>query len=218
MTRAQIRTLVLSYLDDMSGTYFTSAQVNVWIDLAQKRVQQMLLQAGENYYLKPVETTLVVGQADYVLPDDFFVLHRLEIVISGTGSQENRQAIVPITTNQQGMVSIASGTPSCYAIKKDRITLSPTPDAALIMRIYYSPMVADITGDSASPDIPVQFHELVAILAALDGFIKDDRSSENLMAKKADYEKLLEQMKNERRQDSPRMIVMTESYDFGSVF
>lgn len=213
MTRAQVRNLVLSYLDDLNGTYFTSAQVNVWIDLAQKRVQQMLLQAGENYYLKPVETTLVVNQADYVLPDDFFVLHRLEIVLSGTGTTEERQAIVPITTNQQGMVSIAAGTPAFYAIKKDRITLSPTPDTALTMRIYYSPMVSDITGDAQSPDIPVQFHELVAILAALDGFIKDDRSSENLMAKKEDYMKLLEQMKNERRQDSPRMIVMTEAYD-----
>src|SRR5574343_497738 len=123
--------------------------------------------------MKPVTTTLVVAQQDYALPSDFIVEHRLEIVLSGSGSTENRRPLEPITTNQQDLISIASGTPSHYYIKKDRVTLSPTPDTALTMRLYYSPRVADMTADADSPDVPEQFMEYVAILAAYDGFIKD---------------------------------------------
>lgn len=218
MTRGEIRALMSSWLDDVNQTYFTPAQQNVWINLAQRQVQQMLLQAGENFYMRPVETILVTDQADYVLPADFMVEHRIEIIISGTGPNENRQPLLPITTNQQDLVSIATGVPSNYYIKKDRITISPTPQQSYVMRLYYSPRVTDLVNDADTPDVPEQFMEFVAILAALDGFIKDDRSSENLMAKKLPYEMLLKQMAEDRLQDQPRSVVMTDDTEFGSLF
>src|SRR4051812_22648575 len=137
MTRAEISTLMMSWLDDTQQAYFTPAQVNVWINLAQREVQKLLLLAGENYYEKPVETLTVMNQADYVLPVDFIVEHRLEIVLSGTGVNENRLKLEAITTNEQDMISIAAGTPTNYYIKKDRVTLSPTPQQAWTLRLYY---------------------------------------------------------------------------------
>lgn len=207
-----------SWLDDPSQTYFTAAQCNVWINLAQRHVQQMLLQAGENWYMRPVETTLVEDQYDYVLPSDFLVEHRIEIVISGSGVTENRQPLLPITTNQQDLVSVAAGVPSNYFIKKDRITISPAPQQSYTMRLYYSPRVADLGNDADTPDVPEQFMEFVAVLAALDGFIKDDRASENLMAKKLQYETLIKQMAEDRLQDQPRMVVMNDDTEFGALF
>lgn len=219
MTRADLRTLILSWLDDLQGAYFTAAQVNVWLNLAQRQVQQLLLQAGENWYMKPVETTLVVNQCDYVLPNDFMVEHRLEVVLSGTGVNENRQALGFITTNQQSLVPLTTGTPTNYYIKKDRVTISPYPDQALTMRLYYSPRVADMTSDSDTPDVPEQFMEFVAILAAFDGFIKDDRAPENLLLKKNQYLELLKQMAEDRTQDQGRQVVIRNDYDiYGAWF
>lgn len=219
MTRTDLRTLVLSWLDDTQGAYFTAAQVNVWLNLAQREVQKMLLQSGENWFMKPVETLTVSGQADYVLPTDFMVEHRLEVVLSGTGTSENRQALVPITTNQQDLISIALGNPTNYYIKKDRVTLSPTPSISnLVMRLYYSPRVVDMASDSDSPDVPEQFMEFVAILAAYDGFIKDDRDPGHLVHKKEKYEALLKQMAEDRTQDLSRQVVSTSEYDFGGFF
>lgn len=215
MTRSEIRTYILSLVDDPSGTYFTTSNTNSWINLAQRECQKLLIQAGTNFYLTPVQTSTVSGQADYVLPSDFITLHRLEVVISGTGVNENRQALGPITTNQQDLVQITSGIPTNYYIKKNRVTVSPTPDNTYVMRLYYSPRVADLTSDSDTPDVPEQFMEFVAILAAYNGFIKDDRSPENLMAKKAKYEELLKQMANDRTQDVSRQVVVTQNYDSG---
>lgn len=218
MTRSDLRTLVLSWLDDTQGAYFTAAQVNVWLNMAQREVQKLLLQAGENYYMKPVETTTVSSQSDYVLPSDFMVEHRLEIVISGSGPTENRQALTPITTNQQDLISIALGNPTNYYIKKDRVTLSPTPQQSYTLRLYYSPRVTDMASDSDSPDVPEQYMEYVAILAAYDGFIKDDRAPNNLVAKKEKYEQLLKQMAEDRTQDLSRQVVMVNDYDTGGAW
>lgn len=206
-----------SWLDDVNGGYFTDAQCNTWLNLAQRRVQMLLLQAGENFYEKTVETLTVSSQADYVLPSDFFILHRLEIVASGSGTNESRQPIYPITINQQDFVSISLGSPTNYYLKKDRFTLSPTPDTAnKTLRLYYSYLVADMTGDSDEPDAPEQYHELVAIYACEDGFIKDDRTMNNLMVKKEKYEALIKQAAENRTQDRSRQVVVVEDYDGGN--
>lgn len=215
MTRSEIRTLILSWVDDPNGTYFTTANTNTWTNLAQREVQKLLIQAGNNYYMTPVQSLTVSGQADYVLPDDFITLHRIEVVVTGTGVNENRQALGPITTNQQDLVEITSGIPTNYYIKKNRVTLSPTPDNAYILRLYYSPRVADLAADGDTPDVPEQFMEFVAVLSAYNGFIKDDRTPENLLAKKAKYEELLKQMANDRTQDVSRQVVVTQSYTDG---
>jgi len=216
MTRLQLAQLVSYWLDDLQMTYFTPTQLNTWLNLGQRQVQQKLLQAGQNWYMKPVETLTVANQADYVLPSDFMQEHRIEIVLSGTGPQENRQGLTPMTTNQQDLVSIVAGTPTNYFIKKDRITVSPTPSQQWVMRLYYSPRVPDMTADSDSPDVPEQFMEYVALLACQDGFIKDDRTMENLQTKRAMYEQLLEKMANDRTMDLPRQVVSVTPYDYGS--
>lgn len=213
MTRSELRTLVASWLDDVNQTYFLAAQVNVWLNLAQREVQKLLLQAGQNWYMTPVQTTTVVGQADYVLPSDFMVENRLELVQSGTGVNENRVTLCEITTNQQPFIPIGLGCPTNYYIKKNRVTISPTPDQAYPLRLYYSYRVADMSNDADTPDVPEEFMEYVAILAAFDGFIKDDRAPSNLLMKKEKYEELLKQMANDRTQDQGRQVVQTVDYD-----
>jgi hypothetical protein len=219
MTRAELKTLMRSWLDDTSGGYFNDSNCNTWLNLAQRRVQMDLLQAGQNYYEISVETPLVIGQADYLFPADFITLNRLEVIYSGSGVNENRIPLKPITTNQQDMVPITSGNPTNYYLKRDRFTISPTPQSALTMRLYYSYRVADMGADSDVPDVPEHFMEYVAVVAAYDGFIKDDRAPENLMAKKKQYEDVLKKMASSRNEDVSRQIVITSDYDnFGNMF
>lgn len=218
MTRAQISQLILSWLDDEKQGYFNANDVNMWINLAQRQVQMQLLQAGQNWYVIPVETQTVLGQGDYILPANFMSLNRLEIVLSGTGDQENRQPVSAFTLNQQDLSTVVNGTPTNFYMKKDRFTLMPTPSQAWVMRLYYSYRVQDLQNDSDVPDVPEQFMEYLALLACFDGFIKDDRAPDNLVQKRVTYENLLQQMKNDRTQDHPRMVVATHSYDSGSWF
>lgn len=209
MTRAELRTLVLSWLDDPNGGFFTQPQVNVFLNNAQKEVQKRLIKAGQNYYFRCKQTTMVVNQNDYVLPSDFKKMHRFEIIISGVAPNESKQIILPITPNQQDLVQTGSGTPRYYFIKKNRVHILPAADTPITLRITYSYEVADMTLDSDEPDAPDAYHELVALLAAEDGFIKDGRASDLLEKKIMVYQKDMDADAADRLQDLPRSITET---------
>lgn len=214
MTLAQLRTLMRSWLDDPNGGYFTDAVCLQFLNNAQREVQKQLIQSGELYYLKCQETTMVVDQQDYVVPTDIVLTHRMEIVLSGTAPNESKQPVKPMTLNQQDLIGYTTGTPVCYVYKKNRFALFPTPDTALTLRIYYSYAVADMSGDSDEPDIPLSYHEYIAVLATLDGFIKDDRNNANILKKKEYYEHLMKQAEQQRTTDEPRMVVVTSQDDY----
>ncbi len=217
MTRLDIRNLVLSWLDDLNATYFTSAQVNVWINNAQTEAAKQLMQAYENYFLRTVSTVTVYGQSDYVLPSDFKKLNRLELVVSGTGLAENRQMLVPTTLNQLMLVGPRPGTPLQYVLKKNRITLDPVPDNTYTLRLYYSNLPVDMTLDTDVPGVPGEYHEYVAVLAAMDGYVKDDRIPDNISMKRDRYLMLMKQEAEDRKIDVPRHFITSDD-DYNVLF
>ncbi len=214
MTRLDMQNLVLQWVDDPNGGYFDPVNfVQPALNRALLEVQKQLLQAGENYYIKvpPPVTTTVANQADYILPDDFVKLHRLEYVISGQGVNEEISSLQFITLNQQDLIGRSVvGTPVAYNIQKNRLQLFPTPDKATTLRLFYSPRVVGMSSDSDSPDCPEDYQEYCCVLAAYDCFIKDDRPPTNILTKKAYYENLMKEEMQQRSQQGPRMVVTTE--------
>lgn len=218
MTLGQLQTLCLSWLDDPNAGYFTLPQVNVWLNNAQRETQKLMLLAGENYYVKRVQTTTVTNQQSYVLPNDFLELHRMEVVISGVPPFENTIPMAPITTNQQDLVPNQTGQPLCYFLLKNRIFLWPTPNSQIILRIYYTPVVQDMVLQSDVPNVPDAYQEFLAVLATIDGLLKDQRDPTPLIAKREYYERMLKSEAQKRRVDTPRRVVSTgegSGYTFG---
>ncbi len=209
MTFLGLQNQVTYWLDDLQFGYFTTVQVKVWLNNAQKEVQKRLVRAGQNHYLKCVQTTLIVNQNDYVLPEDFKELNRLEIILSGTAPNEAKVTLTPITNNQQDLVGGGSGTPQYYFLKRNRIVLIPAPSSAVLMRMDYTYQVAEMVNDTDLPDVPDAYTELIALLAAEDGHIKDDRSAPLLVKKIDVYQRDLDIAANNRLKDAPRRIVET---------
>lgn len=209
MTFAELKNLTAFWLDDLQFGYFTEAQLAVWLNNAQKRLQNRLIKAGENYYNKLVHTTLVVDQREYVLPDNFKDLMRLEVVISGTAPNESVSPLRKITLSQKDLVLGGRGTPLWYNFRRNRLVLLPAPDTALTMRMEYAYQVADMTLDSDIPDVPESYHELLALLACEDGFIKDGRANELLVKKIKEFNVELDSDAEERNLDYPRGVIET---------
>lgn len=218
MTLADLENLTASLLDDLQFGYFTIPQVDVFLNNAQRTVQKMLLQAGQNFYLKCVQATTDTEACSLALPADFLKLHRLEIV-TGVAPNENKFPIMRITLNQQDLLAASPAQPTNYYFKKDRIVLAPPPQTAQTIRLFYSYLVPDMVFATEVPDIPEQYHELIAILAAEDGLIKDDRDATKLLAKKQFYIDMLKQDAQQRGEDRPREVVITDDYDtYGILF
>lgn len=209
ITFNDLQNLTAYWLDDLNFGYFTQTQIQFWLNNAQKEVQKILLQSRSNFYLTPVQTTLVVNQNDYVLPQDFLTIHRAEIIMSGTPPNEDPYPLSPMTLNQQDLVPNHTGTPQFYFLKKNRIRLLPAPDTALTFRMHYSYEVANMVNSTDIPDIPDAYHELLALKAAQDGLIKDGRNMNALLMKMNEFKELLKQETQDRNEDAPRGIVQT---------
>lgn len=216
MTLLDLRTLVLTWLDDPNAGYFTTSQVNQWINNAQKETQKILIQAGENWYVKCAETPVFMSQCAYALPGDFLKTHRVELVTGGTAPNETKFTLESITIQQQDLFNMQVGQPRAYFLKKDRMVIFPVADADYqALRMSYSYRVLDMALDTEVPDVPEQYHEFLAVLATLDGLYKDGRDPTPMMAKKQYYEALFKQDAEERTDDGAKSIVITQSYSSG---
>ena len=218
MNFSQLQGLVSYWLDDLNFGYFTQTQVQLWLNNAQVEVQKMLINSGQCRYNYWVGTTLIVGQSDYVLPADFRKLQNLEIVLSGTPPNEAVNPIVPITTNQKYLIPMGQATPSVYRFRKNRLVIQPAPDTPLLMRLEYTYLISNMVNATDIPDIPTEYHELIALLAAADGFIKDGRQNALLLTKIEAYQQDLLSDAQDRNQDMPRGIVQTGDSTGGEMY
>lgn len=216
MTLGQLQTLTLSWLDDLNAGYFTLPQVNVWLNNAQRECQKQLIQAGENFYVKRSSSATVQNADTYALPTDFLKVNKLEVVLSGTGVNEVRQTFTPVTLIQIDQMYQLQGVPAAYVLRKNCFTVRPIPDNTYTLYLSYSYRVTDMVNTSDSPDVPEQYHEYLAILATLDGFLKDQRDPNPMLVTKRDfYLALMKQDSEERTVDAPRMVIMTEDGGYG---
>jgi hypothetical protein len=215
MNLGELRTSTLVWLNDLNGGYYTTSQVNRWLNNAMWSVYRRLVLKGQNYGVKCVQTPLVVSQSEYVLPEDFKNLTRLEVITSGTPPTESKYALKPMTMNQQDLVfTTQTSSPQWYFLRKNRIKLFPAPASAYSMRLFYTPIIAEMDNDTDIPDvIPEDYHELIVLYATRDGFVKDERPIPDLlMAKISEFEEQFDNDTAERLEDQSRQVVETGDY------
>lgn len=215
MNLLELKQLVSYWVDDPNMTYFTPTQLTRFLNNAQRETQKLLLLAGQEYYTKCAQTTLVINQRDYVQPADFYKLNRLEVVVSGSAPNENVIRLVPITPNQQDLMGTSVGTPNVYFIKKNRFVILPAPDSTYTLRMLYSYEVADLVNDTDVPDVPEVYHEFLAILATLDCLYKDGRDVTPYVEKRNYYMDMFKRDAAQRNVDESRTVVYTGAYEDG---
>lgn len=217
MNLLQLKNLTVSYLDDLEFGYFTQAQLTVWINNAQRKVQRILIDMKQNYYLKCVQTQTVTNQCNLVLPTDFMMAHRIELVLSGVFPNETKYVIVPITLMQQDFLGPTPAPPQAYYFKRNNLCLAPIPDQAYTLRLTYSYAATDMVVDNEVPDVPERYHELLAVYAALDGFVKDDRDNAYLMSLANNYIECMKAEAQQRQEQQSRNVVSRDD-DWGSIY
>jgi hypothetical protein len=108
----------------------------------------------------------------------------------------------------------ANAYPCAYYLKKNRLVIVPPPDNTYTLRLDYTYLLPELEQDVDVSPIPIQYHEYVCLLAAITGFLKDDRNPSSLLAKKQWYEEAFKRDAEDRKVDSPRQVVITKDADY----
>lgn len=206
MTRLQLENLVAQWLNDPNKTYYSASSIQTRLNLAQRTLQTMLVDAYQDFYTICVATSTVVNQSRYKIPSDLRKIRRIELLLSGSGDTGKYQKVEPADLNNKDLLPSGAGTPTIYYLLKNYIYLKSAPSQTWTMHMDYIYRVADIAADADSPDIPEDYHEFLAILAVRADLIQDNRNVAQLLELKKDYEMRIERDTNTRKADGARMI------------
>ncbi len=210
MNFSELQTLVSYHLDDLEFGYHTRPTVKRYLNQAQREVQKLLMAAGQNWYNKCQQTPTVENACAYYLPDDFLKMQRVELVIDGTAPDENIRVLDWVTLNQQDLIVQGPSIPAAFAIQKNTVKLFPVADeSTYILRITYSYRISDMSNDTDVPDVPEEFHEMIALLAVRDGYLRDDRATGELDNKIQLYRSAMKTDASDRIQTRARRVVVT---------
>lgn len=219
MTFLEMQNQVSYYLDDLQFAYFTPVQVKRWLNNAQESVQKQVIQAFEDLFVKCVQTSTVIGQREYNLPDDFRKLNRLQLILSGTTPQtENPFDLVKITRGEENAYFQNVGTPRAFYFLNKQLILTPYPNQVWVLRMDYTYRLEPMVNDTDVSEIPEEYHELIAVTATVDGLIKDGRDPGTLINKKQQLEKELREDAEQRHINQPRTVVITQDDDTGGFY
>ena len=219
MTFSELKTLVSKWVDDTAFGYFTESEVETYLNNAQKEVQKLLIEAGEAWYMKCATSTLIAGTGCYLAPENMLKVHRFDIILSGTTPvNEVRRTLTHLTPNEIMRINYGNAVPCGYFLKKNAFEIRPVPDLAYNIELLYSYLVADMVLSTDQPDVPLQYHELLAIIASIDCFLRDQRDPSAFMAKRDGYIALMKQDSQQRLQDQPRSVIITDGFDSWSAW
>jgi hypothetical protein len=206
MVLSDMQTLMSYWLDDPNFGYFTKAQLKFFLNNALLEVQKILLLAGENYYVKTVTQTQIANQKKYLLPSDFYSIHKLETVLT-PGVNETAIPLEYTTPGTMDGYALYGSISAAFYLEKNSLCPIPVPqDNSRVYRMKYSTRVKSMESPDDSPDCPQQYHEMVAIFATVDCLLKDGREASLLLAKKKDFIDRMDEVADERILNQPRHI------------
>jgi hypothetical protein len=185
MTLADMITATRDWIDEPTPQNFTDALITRFLNDAQQIVAAEIVHEYEDYFeiqadLNPSNTPpgTVVGQELYVLPTDFLKFKRIER--SDTG-----ETLPALDLNEKvsiggGLVPLTIGGVSLsYYVTGNNVGFTPTPTAAIPIRMTYIQRLTDLAVSTDISPIPSEHHHLLPIWAAIGCFVKDESDITN---------------------------------------
>lgn len=172
MLVADIARRVRDAAGDTAVLQFSNATLTDWINDAVR----ICVEDNSLLQVKANQNT-VIGQADYVLPNDIFKFH--SVLVGGqklemlTREQwEERFSSIPVSTADNGRPT------TCY-VYAGVLTLSPAPDIVYSLNINYSKfptaiVYADPNWNPVGLSIPEQYHSRVVTYCLAQVAMQDD--------------------------------------------
>ena len=138
--------------------------VKKWLNDAQRRAviesEFRTQEASESY-------STTASDATYVLPTNFSRLIDLF-------NTETHEQLTPLDPREYDELPESTGRPYAYTVIGSELNLYATPDGVYPLKLRYWRLPADMVEDTDTPEIPVQYHELLIAFAMKKAFMRED--------------------------------------------
>lgn len=185
MNKLQLIARTRFFIDEPVQQNWLDTDILIALNRAQEDVAKEIVQVKEDYFVKVSDLNpsgtppgTIAGQELYNLPPDFFEFKRIER--SDTG-----EALAPVDLNEKDSSNSSLSPASLnnkmgYYVIGSSIGFSPVPQGSIPIRLWYVPILLDMVNDADVSLIPSNYHDMMAIRAAIDAFMKDEADTSAL--------------------------------------
>ncbi len=196
-----------------TSDFIEDAELNGYINSSIAELHDLLVSSyGSDYFLSNYTFATVPGQSDYALPSTFYKLMGVDLKINNNDYVALRQFNFNARNKRKDSSVSISGQPNVeYRLLGSNLKLTPAPDGANTIQIWYVPKATELVSDSDTLDDLNQFSEFVIVDAAIKMLQKEESDVSILMAQKADIKHRIEIMAQNR--DVGQSEHVTDIYD-----
>lgn len=218
MNVGEVKIRVKRQFGDESGAQITDADIVRWINDGQRYIIE-----NNEGILETISTaTTIVGQRDYNLPVDAFILRSISIKadtaiaygsLTGFSLQEFDQLMDGWDGTQFGL-----GRPTVYHVYGRVIKIFPAPAVGVVngLKIYYSRFPVDVVLDTDIIDLPLNYHNAVVKFCLQQAYeLDEDMDAANAKAAQVAESITLNKDRERRTHEDyyPRITVMPEDWE-----
>lgn len=145
---------------DTASVQLTATVLNELLNDALQETYDILVQRWEDYYtITGANQTMAAGVDTYVIPTDFYKLRKVEVQ-HGSGWSRLRPFDLDSSHHYRN-----PGTPHRYRQQARNLILAPVPSTAIVFRLHYIPIRAELVtdADTVTFDVPNEQKLLLAI-------------------------------------------------------
>lgn len=207
-TLAEIKELVLQRADMVNTNFVSDAELTAWINQACDCMYDLIVSRYEDYYTTSFVFTISSPNDGYTIPDSLYKLRGLDRQLSGdwvtlhpftfeernTGNRQINRALLGLTNLK-------------YRLVGSTIKIIPPDQAAGTYQAWYIPDFTPLVNDSDTLSVESErWKEYVIADAAIKCLLKEESDASGLMAEKAEMEKRILNMAQNRDAGSPERI------------
>lgn len=212
VTLLSLRTQARERADMEDSDFISDSELNGYINSSIAALYELVVQAtGEDYYVVSTEFNTVVGQETYDLPSDFFKAWGMDAKLDNSDwctlrkfNFRERNRYHDDSFSRRGVTGIR------YRIIGSSIYLTPVPDSAVPVRLWYVPAPTKLESDSDTFDGIAGWEEYVVVDAAIKMLNKEESDVTVLLRERDLLQRRIESSAVGRSQD-PETIVDTRS-------
>ncbi len=160
-------------------TTLSNADILTLLNIGYHYLEQELIQVNQDFFEEQkTKFNLVANQDLYSLPTDFLGFKQLRLAYSAPSNEEDYNVAIPhdaastLEVNSQEE-DISSDNPT-YDLFGNYYRIKPTPDSNVTNggELYYFARNADLSATGDVPNIPADYHDLIAVYAAKEATLK----------------------------------------------
>lgn len=218
ITLSDLRLRSRQKADRENSNFVEDDELNYMINGSIAELHDLLVMANHaDYAVSEYDFTTTANTSEYVLPADFYKL-------KGVDAQPTTGhwiSLRPFNFNERNRTLDAAwgvlNVPAVrYRLLGNNVKFSPTPDANINMKLWYTPKATVLVDDTDEFDDLNGFSEYVIVDVAIKYLLKEEGDVSALMQQKEMLKRRIEVMANNRDEGHPQTVsdIYAENNDF----